>query len=123
MMAETILPQDGDVFYAGDTIQMSFDITEGDNPLDLTPFEITFTMKLKESDADNDFTTIQKVLGDGIEVVDALNGEIVITLSPSDTTGVRTTTTYFYDIQLSDGTDAFTADKGTITITGDITQI
>ena len=118
-----ILPNVDEIWYLGDSISIDFDLSEGENPLDLTGVdEITFTMKLSMDDADNDFSTIQKTVGNGIEVLNAVEGQILITLDPSDTTSYREATTFVFDIQLTIGTDKITAGDGTITLVPDVTQ-
>ena len=88
------LPPEDEIWYAGDSIPIDFDLTEGDAVLDLTGFDIVFTMKLTADAADNDFDTVQKTLSAGIEVINEALGQILITLDPADTTHLRKTTTF-----------------------------
>jgi hypothetical protein len=120
------LPPDGEIWYAGDTIGIDFDLVEGDaeTPLDITGAELVFTAKQKSTDADNAFTTIQKNTSNGIEVLDAVNGQITVTLDPADTTNLRSDTTLIFDLQVTfSDTTVATLITGTLTITGDVTQI
>jgi hypothetical protein len=120
------LPPAGNIWLAGDTHQFEVIPTEEGEPLVLTPFdEAVFTAKISEDDSDNAPTTIQKTLGAGVEFEDAVNGIIVVTIDPEDTTDLEEDTTYSFDLQLRDTTDGetITVAKGKMTFTRDITQI
>lgn len=68
--------------------------------------------------------TFQKSLGDGIEKVDiseANNRQYHIEVAPEDTDNVELGD-YYYDLQLTAGTEVFTPLKGTFKISYDVTR-
>lgn len=112
----------------GDTIRLLVTATRPDEagvdqPVDLTGATLTFTAKLKITDADDAVTTIQKTTGAGIEVLAADEGTAVVTLEPEDTEGLLVKTTYLADVQLdeSDGTRTTVA-SGKLIVTPDVTR-
>lgn len=117
------LPVAPDIWLTGDLHQIEITLSEEGEPLDLTGLNAEFTAKLNKKDADNALTNIKKSLGDGIEFTDPENGVFLITISPEDTDSLENDTTFYWDVQLNNGTDdVFTPVIGTITFTTDITQ-
>lgn len=112
--------------YRGDTIIIEAVVTQDLATVDLTGYDIYATFKLLISDADNAATTIQKsLLGgveNGIELIDAVAGEIKITLEPEDTIQNTATVKYLVDIQLMKDGVISTPDDGTLTVSLDITE-
>ncbi len=121
-MANTLTLPINDTWYAGDTMRIELAIKEEGVPVDLTGYDLKFTAKKNAKDADNAIGAIQKSLGDGIEVIDAANGEILITIDPDDTTDNTETVTYFIDLQMSFSGEVVTVFNGTLTVNADITQ-
>lgn len=112
-----------DKLYRGDTIRIYMTLMDGDSAQDLTDFEeLWFTAKKVITDNDAAATTIQKTLGDGIEVLDAVEGRILITLDPADTANNTDTQKYVCDVQGRDDADIHTFDDGEMTITVDVTR-
>jgi hypothetical protein len=75
------------VLFQGDTQRVNFTLTKSDgNALDLTGATIRWeASRLKTGGLFSSTPVIVKTDQDGIEVVDALNGFLTVTLSPEDT--------------------------------------
>lgn len=116
------IPAAGKTLFRGDTIVIEGTVSQGGVPVNLTGYSIWFTAKKAITDADNATGAIQKTVGAGVEIVDAPNGQIRITLAPSDTATITQTTTYQCDVQLKAAGVTSTPDKGTMTVEIDITQ-
>ena len=118
------LPATGEYLFRGDTIKIAATITDDNGLQDLTGYEIFFTAKVDIKDSDTAPNSIAKDLAGGITVVDAVNGEILIVLDPGDTSGIAADTTYVADIQIKKTAtqEIFTAGKGTIQVTEDVTR-
>ena len=112
-----------DVWLAGDTHTLELFLEEEGEPLPLAGYDIVFTMKVSKDDADNAFTTIQKFVDEGIEIIDPPpDGHFLITIDGTDTDWLERDTTFYFDIQLSQGGETFTVAMGTLTFSMDVTQ-
>jgi hypothetical protein len=118
------LPEEGEIWYAGDTQTIQITLEEEGEPVPLTGWTATFTAKLDKTDADNALTTIQKTSpSGGIEFIDAANGVMLITLDAADTKDLEKDTTYYWDVELSQSGEVFTVAAGTMKFVQDITQV
>ncbi len=112
----------------GDTTPFAFTVTNDGEPIDLTNCELTWTAKESWSDAQDADSTIVKTLDDGIEVVSASDGTIVIQMDSADTEGPGWTWgwevwhRYVWDLQvLDDYEQLMTRGRGILTIYRDVT--
>jgi hypothetical protein len=96
-----------------------------EEPMDITTATVFFTAK---SDIDHpDASAIIALDSDsnGIEITDAVNGEFVITIAPSDTDSITVDDelVLVYDVQLVfSPSEVYTVDEGTLTIEQDVTR-
>jgi hypothetical protein len=112
-----------DIWLAGDTHTLELFLEEEGEPLPLAGYNIVFSMKISKDDADNAFTTIQKFIGDGIEIIaPPPEGHFLVTIDGADTDWLEKDTTFYFDIQLSQGGETFTVAVGTLTFSFDVTQ-
>jgi len=99
--------------YQGDTFRKELVFTdENDNPVDVSSFSITFKMKKDKKDAD--YTLVKTATHK-----DAVNGiaELLIT---ADETEQLSPGRYFFDIELSDGTEVKTILEGRFYVFEDV---
>ena len=118
------LPETGKRIFRGDTIILEGTVSQEGVAVNLAGHSIWFTAKPQITDTDAAGSTIQKTVGSGIVVVDAANGEIRITLSPSDTAGINNDTTYQCDVQIKNTStgEISTVARGTMVVERDVTQ-
>ena len=114
----------------GDTTPFAFTVTNDGVPIDLTNCELTWTAReaggLDEADST---PTIVKTLDDGITVVDASDGTIVIQMDSADTEDASGWTwgwevwhRYVWDLQVLDDYDQLmTRGRGILTVYRDVT--
>lgn len=106
----------------GDTIDLLVLVTRDNAAVDLTGADVWFTAKRSLRDADVD-AVVQKTIGNGIVVTDALAGEALVTIDPSDTNGFTRETRLFCDVQVIEPSGRITTvADGTLTITLDVTR-
>jgi hypothetical protein len=93
----------------GDTETYDLAITDrAGDPVNLTGSTVWFTAKRHTSDADDD-AIITATQGDGLEITNAAQGELTLTLQPDDTSGLEDRLVRLeYDVQLKDGTGRIT---------------
>ena len=89
--------------------------------IDLTDFDIVMTVKESIDDLDED-ALFRKTLGDGVEKLEAENGKFKVTILTPDT-NLAIAGVYIYDIQMSNGVDAYTIMTGKFVINPDVTQL
>ena len=93
----------------GDTIRLLVTCTRGGVALNLTGATVWATFKRSLADADNASTTIQKsTTGGGVSVTDAAGGLALVTLDPSDTSGLTAETVYYADVQVRESSGVIT---------------
>lgn len=113
----------------GNTTQFPFTVTDDGVPIDLTLVELTWTAKRSWSDADDADTNIVKTLDDGITVVSAEDGTILIQMDTADTEGIESDPTwwpadwtYVWDLQvLDDYEQVRTRGRGTLKVYRNVT--
>jgi hypothetical protein len=114
----------------GDTVRYNFRITEttSEAALDITGFSAWFTVKKNRQAADT-AKVLQKTylagVGTGIEIIDALNGQLRLTLTATDIAALDPRQLYVWDLQVKTAAgDVFTADyaTGPLAIEGDVTR-
>ena len=71
----------------GDSTPFEFTVTDDGEPIDLTGLELTWTAKRYWDQTGTGVIT--KTLGDGIEVVSAADGTIIVQMDPDDTNGIE----------------------------------
>lgn len=86
--------------WRGDTIRFLVTVTRNGSPVNLAGASMWFTAKLNPSDDDDDATTIQKTIGNGIAVTSEAGGLAVVTLEDEDTDGLNAATDYYCDVKL-----------------------
>ena len=83
----------------GDEFTFDVDVTKDGAPFDLTNSRVHFFLKDSRNDADPPLIKKSTVLG-GINVLNAINGKVRITLAPADTL-VLTNKTKHYDFDVT----------------------
>lgn len=106
----------------GDTgvFQVTLTDSAGD-PLVLTDRELTFTVKRRLLDSDDD-ALIQKTVGAGIVVADAETGVATITIDPADTSEIANGPSLYWDIQVQADDDVRTPLSGRLVLMPDVTR-
>lgn len=100
----------------GDTLSFGLELYDEDgNALTEDLTSAFFTCKQNYTDSANLF---QKSIGDGI--TKAEDGKYIVRVAPDDTSGAEAGK-YFYDFQISIGSDVFTVLKGVLEIEQDVT--
>jgi hypothetical protein len=110
-------------FIHGDTEELELVITDkSDVVQDITGFTFWFTIKKDNANPD-DAAIMQKTIGNGIEIIDAEVGKILVTVNPSDRALVSLGRVYNWDLQLKDAAGRIkTPRKGTVEFTSDSTH-
>ena len=116
----------------GDMTQFPFTVTDDGTPIDLTGCELTWTAKRRWDDADDADTNIVKTLDDGITVVSAEDGTILIHMDVADTEGIESdypawwtaSPTYRWDLQvLDDYMEVRTRGRGVLKVYRNVTAV
>lgn len=116
-------PSSGKKLFRGDHIILEAAISQAKKALTITGYAIWFTAKPNISLPDGGSGVIQKTIGNGITVIDAIEGKIRITILPADTAGINLETKYECDVQVKSPTnEIFTVARGTVTVSIDVTQ-
>jgi hypothetical protein len=113
--------------YRGDSFTFDLEITDGGSPVDLTNSCLIFSVKERASDS---FYALQRTnaAGDGIEIIDAINGEISLCINAtgsSNSSCLLKTGPHLWDIQMiTPGSQpkTYTVLNGTFCIQEDITR-
>lgn len=108
---QAIPPSGTGPYIAGDTLIVELQITDDNgDPLNISDADITFTVAPYRGGE----AVIKKTDSDGIDLVDAANGEIEIRINGDDTASLGTADgkTYPYDVVVVDDT----GDRHTVTI-------
>jgi len=117
MIPQSIPPSGEGPYIAGDTLFIGLQITDDDgDPINLAVADVVFTVARYRGGE----TVIKKTDGDGITLVNAVNGEVEIRVDGSDTErlGSRDGETYPYDVAvIDDAGERYTATTGEWTIT------
>lgn len=92
---------------------------ENNQPVNLTNLIITFIIKDSALSLSKILTKDNGSSG-GITITDAENGKFIVTLLPSDT--INLGGNYYYDIELTDGTNIWTVSVGTITVIRNVVE-
>lgn len=105
-----------------ETLDVAFKTPDGLSPLDITGAEgAWWTAKYRTSDADAD-AVAQKVLGDGLEIVDASAGTAKVRISAADFVGVPSCI-LVWDAQIKDSNGEIrTAARGYLKVNADVTR-
>lgn len=109
--------------YRGDTAEFRVTALDIDGePLNLTGASAWFTAKNNTADLDN-AAVFQKTIGDGITVVNAVGGIMLVRLAEVDTSSITGKVFLQYDLQVKDATDGvWTVSRGVILVESDVTQ-
>jgi hypothetical protein len=103
--------------FSGDTKVIHVTAVESDNtPLDLTDVDIAWILAKKVTAP----VILNKTIGAGITVTDAVNGVFEITMDPLDTAALKGT--YYQEVQIDDAGAISTIMTGTVTINPDAIQ-
>lgn len=103
----------------GDDHTINLTITDSDGAVDLTGYTVFFTVNDSKEPASDASAVIQK---DVTSHSSPTTGQTAIQLDPADTASV-TPGTYWYDIQLKDGSGNITSfPKDRFTLVSDITR-
>lgn len=103
----------------GDSHTINLTITNAGTAVNLTGYTVFFTVNASESPSDDTGAAIQKTV---TSHSDPTNGKTVITLAPADTSSL-TPGTFWYDIQLKDGSGNITSfEKDKFILVSDITR-
>lgn len=109
----------------GDTKEISFQVfTRFGTPMDMAQAgSITFTVKTRRSDDDED-ALIRKELSDGVAITNSLNGEVLVTIEPEDTSGFQGKKSGLqWDLQMVTlGGAVFTLADGLLRVNEDVTR-
>jgi len=108
----------------GDTRSFALTLTDGaGSPLDLTDVTLTFTAKLRLTDADDE-AIIVKTDADGIEISDdPSDGMATLTIDPEDTEVLGYSRSLYWDLQVEDALGAVqTPLSGRLSIRADVTR-
>lgn len=103
--------------FAGDTMRMNFAITDAStgNELDLFGSTVRWQMSRAKTVGFSSTPILSKTEGDGLEIVDAFGGLILVRLAPEDTEG--RSGVFYHEVELIDADgDVSTAYSGTFTI-------
>lgn len=110
--------------YRGDTMSFKLYLKVDDCPVDVTNGTFWFTVKEYINETDGE-ALIVKTTGDGITILNAPLGQILVTLNPGDTNVlyINETTTYYWDLQYQDINGIVqTVFIGRLTIIQDVTR-
>lgn len=90
--------------------------SDGTTPQDLTGLTVYFHAIV------GGVTLAKESPGDGIVITDAVGGLATVTIDPADTAGVPSTGVYQgpFEVVVSNGTDAYNVDSGTLTISPNV---
>lgn len=103
----------------GDTHTINLTITDNGTPLNITGYTVFFTVNASKEPADDSAAVISKTVT--VHTAPTL-GETTISLAPSDTTNLAPDS-YWYDIQLKDGSGNITSfAKDRFILVSDITR-
>lgn len=113
-------------FIRGDTGVFDVTLTRSGSPFNpaLAGVKVWFTLKSTPTAADA-AAVLQKTIGAGLEITDAINGRLRLTLTAADTAALNPRTSYFWDIQVKDeNAQIFTPDGllGIATVVADRTR-
>jgi hypothetical protein len=101
-------------YYRGDTFEFIIRPKDGSgNEFPLTDYDAEFTIAdVPGPEAEEQYT--------GQAVVNTVDNIVTCTIDPTTGRGLAGTT-WFYDVEITDGSSIFTLLRGTITVTDDIT--
>lgn len=87
----------------GDTEEIEFIVVDRvtREAMDITGWQFWFTVKKDNANEDVD-AVIQKIVGEGIEIVEASIGKALVTVNPEDRALVTAARNYKWDIQAKD---------------------
>jgi hypothetical protein len=100
--------------FRGDTAVFDVRAWRDDGHLDLTAVGVKawFTLKTTPHAADADATLALSLAAGGLALIDAVNGYLRLTLSAAQTALLNPRTTYFWDIQIKDGSGQIFTPEG-----------
>lgn len=102
--------------FAGDTMRVYFAIKDKDGgSLDITGAEVRWQISRLKPTGFSNTPLLNKRIGDGIEVVDSFDGQLLVRLAPEDTVSLSGSFHAELELQDVDG-DVSTAYTGTVTI-------
>ena len=109
--------------YRGDTAEFRVTALDIDgNPLNLTGASAWFTAKRTTSDDDNS-AVFQKTVGNGITIIDAINGIMLVRLAEADTSSIAGKEYLEYDLQVKDTSNGvWTVARGSLLVLADVTR-
>ena len=106
----------------GDTPTYDLELRSGDEALDLSGMDITFTAKRRYTDTDED-AVIRHTLDDGITVVDAETGTATVRFDAADTADLDDLPTLVWDVQVEDAAGTvLTPLRGKLSVVRDVTR-
>jgi hypothetical protein len=113
----------------GDSAEYAIAVTTDEGPQEITGAELTFTAKTSLLASGE--VVIEKTIGDGITVDDAVEGLATLAIAPEDTSGMTLmetsrgqffAPTLYWDLQLKDlAGNIYTLNSGTMVVRGDAT--
>lgn len=112
-----------DAIVSGDSRRMKFTLQEpGDEgaPIDIRSVDLTYVVV---GSVGADSYLIEKTIGNGIEIVDGLNGRFDVVFEPSDTADISGT--YIHEIEMidtDDPTNVTTVMRGRLTVQEDVIE-
>jgi hypothetical protein len=106
-----------------DTIRLRLTITRDGAPVNLTGTDIWFTAKRLKNAPDADAVFQKSTLSSSIEITNAIAGEAVVTIDPSDTSFLEDEPRLYCDVQLKEVDIITTVATGRLTILYDITRV
>lgn len=106
---EQDIPQEDEVYVAGDTASVLITVRSGGERKDLSGADVRFSLARFAGED----PLVEKSLGSGIKIVDASRGVVRVTVRSSDTDGLggRTGEDYHYEVRVRD------ADTNVATVT------
>ena len=106
--------------HRGDYKQFDVRVEDANGPVDLSSYELWFTVKRLQSDADPGLFQKTKS-GGGIAVVST--GLARVTVLPADTSALTATERFLYDVQIrATAGQPRTVDSGGLTVFADVTR-
>lgn len=103
--------------FSGDTMRVNFTINDAStsNPLDLFGSTVRWQMSKAKPVGFSSTPILSKTEGDGLEIVDAFGGLVLVRLAPEDTEG--RSGSFYQELEITDADgDVSTAYAGTFTI-------
>lgn len=118
-------PIDLGQFFRGDTCTFTLELSDAQGQVvDLTGTDVWFTAKTDLALDDLEGLGFQlSTLSAGVEILDPpTDGNVLITIPPSATSGLEDDTLFFWDLQCKKGATVQTYRAGTVLVVRDVTR-